>query len=462
MLYHPNSLLVKLYHASPVFLQNIFFSMAGYYNYQQRYNKHFFRALEFLKESEWWDKTKIRDYQEEKFNFIIRTAYANSPFVRSQFKKVNLRPTDINSVTDLGKIPICTKNDLRECGLTYYNQSIKAVQLIKGLTSGTSGRALEIFNTKETLSFQWAVWARHKERFGIRLGNKHLSFGARVPIDARQSNPPFWRWNSAGKQMYLSTFHLASKFLDSIVNFMNNEPFDYYLGYPSSMYVVAKYMEERGMHLMMRPKYIVTGSDALLPQFEKTIKHSFGVPVTEQYGMAEGCGNFSKCEYGKFHLDFEFGLAEFLPIKNSESQNRKRLVFTSLVNDAMPLIRYDIGDIVEIDDESCLCGRKSTTIRSIEGRMEDYIITPDGRKISGLNQVFEWADGIKEIQVYQKRPDKIEVRYIPAINFSSIDIDALEEEFRKRLGDEIKIDYQSVTSISRTASGKYKAVISDL
>lgn len=461
-MYQPNSLLVKCYQASPIFIQNIFFSLAGLSNFYQRYNRHFFEHLHFLKRSEWWTSQQIESYQEERLRFIVDRAYKGSEFVRTQFSHAGVSPTDIKTIADLKKLPLSNKDQLRDSGKNYSNKLISKANLIQGLTSGTSGRALVTYHTKSTLAFQWAIWARHKSRFGIRLGDKHLTFGARVPIDARQKKPPFWRWNYFGKQMYLSTFHLSQEFLPDIVKFMNDNSFDYFVGYPSSMYLVAKFLEETKQRLISRPKYVVCGSDALYSHFEKTIREQFGVAVTEQYGMAEACGNFSKCEAGKFHLDFEFGIAELVDIPGMEKANRKKLVFTSLINEAMPLFRYDIGDIVEVDPQPCSCGRQSLTVKSIEGRIEDYITTPDGRRVSGINQVFEWANGIKEIQVYQASKELIEVRYVPSISFSKSDISSLEIEFRKRLGNDIAINYVQRDSIARSTMGKYKAVVSDV
>jgi len=461
-MYSPDSFLVRLYQRAPVPVQNLFFSLAGLKNYRTRYNAHFFNHLNFLKESEWWSETKIEEYQSRQLQWVAKHAYQHVPLVKSVFDRAGVTPEQVRSATDLKALPLMNKNILRDATVPFHDTSLRNSEKIKVLTSGTSGRALEVIQTKNTLAFQWAVWARHKERFGIRLGDKHLTFGARVPIDARQEKPPFWRWNYFGKQMYLSTFHLSPKHLPAIVDFLQTTPFDYYTGYPSSMYVVAKYMQEKGIHLKMRPKYIITGSDALTPHFESVIRQQFGVPVTEQYGMAEACGNLAKCEFGRFHVDFEFGILELLDQEHDPNSCYKRMVFTSLANSAMPLFRYDIGDLAEVDHMKCRCGRKSYSVKSIVGRLEDYILTPDGRKVTGMNQVFEWANGIREIQVVQHHTRSILVNYIPDHSFSSTDLKKLEIEFRKRIGDDIIINFQKVDIIPRTANGKFKAVVSYL
>lgn len=461
-MYQPDSLAVRLYQASPVFIQNLLFTAAGYKNYRDRFNHYFREYLTFLRESQWWDSEKIQLYQEERLKHIIQHAYNVSPYAKMQLDAVGIKPADIVSIESLKKIPLSSKDSIRDSGLKYHNTSLAKSKIRIGLTSGTSGRAFSLYTTNESVGKQWAVWTRHKERFGIMLGDKYLSFGARVPIDARQKHPPYWRINYASKQVYLSTFHFSKEYFPEIIQYIESQEFKYFTGYPSSMYVLAKYMEENNLTLKTSPHYVVAGSETLLPHFESVINKSFGAPVTEQYGVGEGCGNFSKCEKGRFHLDFEYGIAEFLDIPGESNPNLKRLVFTSLANEAMPLIRYDIGDYAELDDSPCSCGRKSITVRRIMGRLEDYIVTPDGRKVSGMNQVFEWAQTIREIQVVQSTASAIKVKYIPAGNFVNDDLKMLELEFRKRVGDEIRIEFLPVNEIQRTKSGKYKAVVSEI
>jgi phenylacetate-CoA ligase len=176
--------------------------------------------------------------------------------------------------------------------------------------------------------------------------------------------------------------------------------------------------------------------------------------------MVEACGNLSKCEEGNFHLDHEFCILE--TVDDGISGRQERMVFTGLCNPAMPLIRYDIGDYCTSEDIPCPCGRHSRVIGSIEGRVEDFIRTPDGRKAVGMNQVFEWADGAREIQVVQQSLDSITVRIVPDEEYGEHTKEALRTEFRKRLGTEVKIDFRQVESIPRSESGKYRAVISEV
>ena len=136
------------------------------------------------------------------------------------------------------------------------------------------------------------------------------------------------------------------------------------------------------------------------------------------------------------------------------------MLLTGWGNKAMPFIRYQVGDNGIRGSSSCSCGRQSICFDSIEGRLEDYIVCPDGRKIIGMNQVFEYAPGATEIQLYQDSRNSVEFRIVPSAQYSDNDLIALEREFRRRAGDSIMITFKLVNKIERSSGGKFKAVIS--
>jgi phenylacetate-CoA ligase len=225
------------------------------------------------------------------------------------------------------------------------------------------------------------------------------------------------------------------------------------------MYGMACLIEEAGVTLTKPPKCVVSGSDALLPNYEATIRRVFQAPVTEQYGMTEFAGNLSKCEAGKFHVDFECCVVEQIPIEDS---NCCKLLLTGWGNPAMPFIRYELGDYAVPCNSPCTCGRQSQSYQSIDGRLEDYIVTPDGRKIIGMNQVFEYAKHAKEIQLVQNEVDAVEFRIVPDPGFGDLDKQALTREFSRRAGADMKITFRIVQQITRSSTGKFRAVISGL
>jgi len=454
----PNSITEKIYYKMPVALQNTIFSVYGWNLARKRYNRWFHHHLKKLKKMEWWSFQQIEEYQNKCFVDVVAHAYKTVPFYRKWYDECGLDINKIQSLSDLSKLPILTKQMVRENQDSFVSNVYKRKSLIEGLTSGTTGTPLTIYQTREGLALQWAIWWRHLMRFGIAFNDKILTFGARLPIDQNQQKPPYWRNDYYNNRVYLSTYHISKGTIEDIVSFLNRSKFDIFTGYPSAMYVMASLIEERGLRLHNSPKYIVSGSDALLPKYSKLISSVFGSPVTEQYGMGEFAGNMSKCEHGIFHEDFE---CCYIENSNSHSEFR-RLLLTGWGNYAMPFLRYEVGDFAMPLHKNCSCGRKSKCYSTIEGRLEDYVVTPDGRKIIGMNQVFEYAKNAKEIQIYQSSQNEIEFRIVTGKNFGDEDKKALVREFRRRGGIDIKIKFKIVNALQRSSSGKLKAVVSDI
>jgi phenylacetate-CoA ligase len=457
----PASLGEKLYYRLPIALQNVLFSLHGLRNTRRRYTKRFHTNLAWLKESEWWNEDQVREYQNEKLRELVHHAYSTVPFYKTFWDRHGVNPSQIEGLDDLGLLPILTKKLARHNQKQLLSRAFTRFNLIRGLSSGTSGSPIEVFSSRAGLALQWAIWWRHKARFGLGLKDKSLMFGARVPVDQGQHDPPFWRRDAFGHRVYLSTYHIKEANLTAIVDLLNSETFDYYTGYPSAMVSLAALIERHGIQLQRQPRYIVTGSDALLPVFEQTLKRVFRAPVTELYGMTEFAGNMSKCEHGSFHLDFECCALEERRLPG-EQGGLHNLLFTGWGNLAMPFIRYEVGDYGRPMEGTCRCGRKTRAFVTIDGRTEDYIMTPDGRSLIGMNQVLEYAPGADEMQIYQPDVHQIEVRVVPNAAFSEHDKTAMLREFRRRLGAEIQIKFCLVDSIPRAASGKFRAVVSDV
>jgi len=453
--------LETVYFLLPEIIQDLIFSIYGIYLRALRFGRIYGSNLNNLLESEWCSENEITRYQEIKFMESLRIAFDHSEFYKFWFNKHGVKLSDIKAISDIQKLPLSSKKDIRASGLSYHNNSIPKYALKKSLTSGTTGQSFTVYNTIKTSCIQWAIWGRHKKRFNISMiRDKYLMFGARVPISLNSKR--IFRKDFGLNRRYLTIYKLSESNFEKYIDCINNYRYDFIAGYPSSILLLANYILQNNITLLNYPKVVITGSDALFPETKKSIAKAFRAEVTDQYGMAEGCGNFSQCELGRYHLDFEMGFPEFIDMSENPNSNIKHLVFTSLSNIAMPLIRYDTGDLVIPTNEKCNCGRKSIVVERIVGREEDYILTPEGNKIQGLNQVFEYANNIDMIQVYQENIDSIEVRYVKGLKFENQVLDRLKYELNKRIQNSMKINFIDVQNIPLTKSGKYKAVVSKI
>ena len=126
--------------------------------------------------SEWWSKADIAAYQDERLRGLVRHAYANVPFYRELMQALRLTPRDIRGRADLPKLPLLTKEHVRRNRERMVADGVRRERLIPGYTGGTTGSALRFYSSPEAVAFQWAVWWRHRQRFGLTTDDWHVNF----------------------------------------------------------------------------------------------------------------------------------------------------------------------------------------------------------------------------------------------------------------------------------------------
>jgi phenylacetate-CoA ligase len=191
------------------------------------------------------------------------------------------------------------------------------------------------------------------------------------------------------------------------------------------------------------------------------IREWTGAFITDQFGSSEGCGNASPCELKSYHEDFEFGHLEMRsPEPRSDGLMTGELLCTGFTNPVMPLIRYAVGDAVSwyAAPRPCECGRASKLIEDFDGRVEDYVVTPQGRRIMRFDYVFKKTHGIAEAQIIQDREGHIRVQVIPRETYGPEDESSLRAAIAEWISPRLEVDIEPVERIPREPNGKFRAV----
>lgn len=136
------------------------------------------------------------------------------------------------------------------------------------------------------------------------------------------------------------------------------------------------------------------------------------------------------------------------------------MLATGFQNYAMPFIRYEIGDTATFSSSECTCGLKSQVITDIEGRNEDYILTPEGGRIMRMDYIFKDTSSIAECQVIQKELGSIILKIVRRTNYKQETEKELRKNIKELISPTLKVSFEYVNEIPRTKSGKFKAVIS--
>jgi phenylacetate-CoA ligase len=166
----------------------------------------------------------------------------------------------------------------------------------------------------------------------------------------------------------------------------------------------------------------------------------------------------SECAAGRLHVDMEFGIVEVEPVEETEEYTQGPLLLTALGNEAVALFRYRIGDVGTRAKLPCPCGRPGDTFLAVDGRDDDYVMTPDGSLVGRLDHLFKDQPEIAEAQILQETQDAIEIQLVPHPGYGAESRQRLLAQVRARLGSEIGVVIRRVESIAREPNGKFRAV----
>lgn len=291
--------------------------------------------------------------------------------------------------------------------------------------------------------------------FRAAIGGEYSGGQLIVPVAKRR--PPFWTWNAALNQLYMSSFHLAPDLIGHYLDALKEYRVRSLLGYSSALYSVAQAIVRSGRR-DIKMSVVVTNAEPLSELQRKVIAKAFQCPVRETYGSAEIVGAGSECEHGRMHQWPEVG---FLEVANADNALGE-LICTGLLNADMPLIRYRIGDRATLASNAeavCECGRSLPQIESLEGRMDDVLVTRDGRQVGRLDPAFKGSMPLHEAQIIQESLDQVRVLYVPAPGFTGTDKTLIARMIKEYMGD-VDVVMEEVAQVPRERNGKFRAVVS--
>ncbi|HQN10311.1 MAG TPA: hypothetical protein PK569_22330, partial [Thermoanaerobaculia bacterium] len=307
-------------------------------------------------------------------------------------------------------------------------------------------------------------WAR--DRAGFARGTAYASFGCQVVVPPSQRRPPFWRRNFAGNQLLFSVFHLGAATADAYLGRLADADLEYYEGYPTPMAVLAKRLMEKPRPFRKWPRAVYCTGEELQPGFREAIETAFHTRVFNQYGQGERVCCITEYPCGHMHYDLDFGLAEFLPtgVRTTDGEEVREIVATGFFNDAAPLIRYRIGDLVVLADsgEDGCPAHPGPIVREVYGRTGQVLVGRTGILFHNVTSIARRGRNIGALQCVQEKAGEMTVNVVPAEGWSKRDEETLRGLFRSRMGDEIELTIEIVPAIAKTPAGKTLTIVSRL
>jgi phenylacetate-CoA ligase len=424
--------------------------------------------------SQWWPLSDLLGYQEQLLRRTVVHAYQQVPYYQELFRKHHLRPADIQTVADLQKLPSLSKATLRTAfpQLQALDKSRYRPRMHR--TSGTSGEPLHFLLDKPANVLEFVYYWRHWSWAGYRLGNRFAELSSHYFLqDESRARRPYCYQQGFGR-LLLNSLSLSSENVEKFASAIRKYQPLFLKGIASALTFFALFCKQRGITDLVFRGIFSTG-EILVPSQRRLIEEIFRGKVHDSYGHMERTVAVAECSQGGLHINPEYGVFELVdkkPLAPGESTGPRRarklfgakVVGTSLHNRSMPLLRYEVGDVVEVEEpcEPCPCGRDMPRIRRINGRQEDVITTPDGRVVTTLFIVFNQIAGVAFGQIVQEDLDWLVVRIVRAPDYAESSEAELLCYIRRFVGPKMRItvEYLSAQALRRRNMSKLRTVLS--
>jgi phenylacetate-CoA ligase len=401
--------------------------------YQRKRLRDFAAALRMsreLAERERWPVERLRAYQQERLDAVVRHAVAHSRFYRERFAGVvGDGPVDLARLPILDKAEMMERFDdlvtdprLRRDELLAHVERIAGDELYLGryraiATSGSSGRKGLFVYDREGWRVLLATFLLHNERVGLkpRLPRRMRAAAVIGAVPTHMS-----RRISASVSLGLHRVLTLPVTLPvaQLVEQLNDFQPDLLGAYPS---MAVRLAEEQGAgRLQISPRMMVTTSELRTPEMTERLVEAFGIQPFDMYATTEGLWGLDCERHEGIHLNEDICLVENVdadgrPVPPGEAG--VRLLVTSLHNLAQPVIRLEVPDTVTMAPEPCRCGRTLMRMRSVEGRSDDVLALPgrNGRDVTVHPAHFALITrdrDVREFQVVQDGP-RLRVRVVP-------------------------------------------------
>ena len=438
-------------------------SSRGYYLNWWRYGRNHEELVSEVLAHEGWTEEQWKEWRAEQLSEVLVTAARSVPYYRDLWSRLR-RKGAAPSVQYIENWPVLEKESLRQNPTAFLSDDASRWRMYHEHTSGSTGTPLSLWWSKRTMRGWYALCeARMRSWYNLSRHDRWAILGGQLITKADRQFPPYWVWNSGLHQLYLSSYHLSATTVAAYLEAVESHEVRYILGYTSSIHALAVFARESG-YTIPKLQAVITNAEPVYHYQRQDIEHVFQCRLYEQYGMAEIVTAASECPDGQLHQWPEVGITEvFERDILGESVHTGELLCTSLLNREMPLIRYRTGDraIFPKEETPCRCGRTLPTISSIEGRVDDVIITPDGRLIGRMDPVFKLDVPIREAQIIQESERRIRVLVVPFDQLAVQDATRIISRIKDRVG-EMHVVLEQVKAIPRSGSGKFRSVVNNM
>ncbi|MEM9173095.1 MAG: hypothetical protein AAGA84_10360 [Pseudomonadota bacterium] len=362
----------------------------------------------------------------------------------------------------LAQWPILAKDTVRERPDDFMTGSIAK---IPGSTGGTTGQPLPLYRSLENLSAErFAIeHLMHEHDLNMRTSRLAVLRADEVKAPEDQS-PPFGVYRNGGQTLVLSNAHLSSKTLDWFVAELNRFKPDVLYVYPSMLENFIAMLEAKSLQL--RVPLVLSSSEMSAAHMASAAKRVLDADVIDYYGQGERVALAVSRNGSAFRFDPLYGTTELIAepeLDADDGRKAYKIIATGHWNSAMPLVRYETGDIALVDsaavDNIAAIETGEATFSGLLGRRSEYVFGPDGEVCAGLNHIPRDVPHLLRVQVIQESLESLTLNVLVAEGWDAASEAKLVDNLRQLVPPAMRIAVQRQDALERAANQKIPFVI---
>ena len=415
-----------------------------------------YSRLRFYLKSQYWDRETIERFQFQKVRDMLLHAGENVPYYRELFRSVRFDPQKFKSLRDLQQIPLLDKESIRKNPEQFIADHRSTIHGSWRQTTGSTGTPLKLFLDSNchinkyaaTLrAYHWAGYSPGKRAFllvdpeGLKKDFRYRLTSNSIVFDTRSVNP-----------------ENAVKFYPLLKRFKPN----YYIGYGRAFLHLYKYLVESNLNIAS-PKSMVHYGENLQENDRLRLEEVYHTKVYNFYSHREDTVIAAEPEPGKKYLMEDFFYPEIIDNASQVvEEGTGELIGTGFYNYTMPLIRYKTTDILTIKRYTEANRHKFTEVEKIQGRVNDKIVTSDGREFYFMGVPVLNIPGIIASQFIQHKIDKVNVKLLTDKDFNMESIAQVKRNLTEYADGKVVFDVEIVDQFEERGRGKRPVIISRL
>ena len=428
------------------------------------------RNFALLEAQEWLPREQVEASQRDRLHRLLAHAASQVPYYRRVLAEAGV--VDGSGEVHLERfsnIPLLDKTILHERNDGLQSMDLHRRKWYRNTSGGSTGEPARFVQDQEFADWGRAVGLLFDLWAGYSVGESKIVYWSNTR-DLSATTKRFKSRVAAAlrNEIWLDARRMVPEQMRSLLDLIARERPAQLLAFPENLYEIARFAANEGLE-PLPPRSIVTTAATLYPWMREAIEGVFGTRVFNWYGSREVSGIAMECDAHRgLHVCLPVQHIEILRPDGSPASPGEigEVVVTCLINWAMPLIRYRIGDLAAWAEDQCPCGRSWPLLKEVAGRTRDLFIKRDGARIRIWENVFHRNPWIRKFQVVQEDYEFVRALIVPDGESGSAnrkyadDILQIEAAILDVMGPECKVEIHVVDHIEDAPSGKFRHHIS--